>query len=170
MSAVGRYGALCVLAAGLLWLVAADAAESLQDMQGTQRTLDEFTGKGKWVVLMLWASDCHICNEEAHSLVAFHEKHKNDDAIMLGISLDGWEGRDAAAEFIDRHGVTFENLIADPFEGTALYTRLTGRPWIGTPTFMVYSREGELLAQQVGAIETTIIEDFMASQDAARQN
>ena len=56
--------------------------------------------------------------------------------------------RDDAAEFIERHGVTFENLIADPLEGTALYSRLTGRPWIGTPTFMVYSRDGELLAQQ----------------------
>lgn len=165
-----RARAIGVMLAVVLSLAAAAAAAPLVDMQGNPRSLDEFTGKGKWVVVMLWASDCHICNEEAGALNAFHEKHKDDTAVILGVSLDGWENRADAVAFMERHGVTFESLIADPLEGTALYSRLTGRPWIGTPTFLVYGRDGELLAQQVGAIETSIIEDFMASRDAARRN
>lgn len=151
-------------------LASVSAAERIQDMQGNSRSVDEYTGKGKWVVLMIWASDCHICNQEAPTLTSFHERHKDNDAIMLGLALDGWDNREDAADFIRRHGVTFDNLIIDPWEGMELYSRLTGRQWIGTPSFLVYSPDGRLLAQQVGAIETDIIEDFMARHQAVRQN
>jgi hypothetical protein len=41
------------------------------------------------------------------------------------------------------------------------FTSLTGARWIGTPTFLIYAPDGELKAQQVGAVPTPIIEDFI---------
>jgi hypothetical protein len=43
------------------------------------------------------------------------------------------------------------------------YTSVTGRQWVGTPTFLVYDPEGTLRAQQAGAVPTELIEQFIAS-------
>jgi peroxiredoxin len=155
----------------MLLLVAFGAVSAeapfLRDPAGAVHTLDEYTGQGKWTVVMMWASDCHVCNEEAAAYSDFHERHRDTDAAMLGLSLDGWEGREAAREFIRRHALPFPNLIVEPEKGAALYASLTRQPWIGTPTFLVYGPDGTLLAQVVGAVPVAIIEEFIREQAAA---
>lgn len=136
----------------------------LKDFEGNIHGLDEYTGKGKWTVVMLWASDCHVCNAEAKQYVNFHNAHKDIDATMLGISIDGKMKKAEANAFIQRHGVTFPNMIEEPEKIEYLYTSLTGQRWVGTPTFLVYSPKGELLAAQVGAVSTKIIESFIAEE------
>lgn len=136
-------------------------ANLLKGFDDSIHTLGEYTGQGKWTVVMMWASDCHACNAEAKQYVKFHEAHKDKDAIILGVSLDGQSKKTEARQFIQRHGVTFHNLIDEPEKVANLYSGLTGQPWIGTPTFLVYSPAGELLAAQVGAVSTDIIESFI---------
>ena len=65
------------------------ASETFDDFSGNQKSIKDYVGNGKWLVVMLWASDCHVCNQEAHQYVKFHKLHKDKDAIVLGISLDG---------------------------------------------------------------------------------
>lgn len=136
----------------------------LKGFDGTFHTLDEYTGKGQWTVVMLWASDCHACNAEAKQYVKFHEAHKGKDARILGVSLDGMEKKAEAEKFVQRHNVTFPNLIEEPQKVAQLYTNLTGQSWVGTPSFLVYSPTGELRAAQVGAVPTQIIESFIAKE------
>jgi len=133
----------------------------LKGMDGSFHSLDEYTGNGQWTVVMIWASDCHACNEEAKQYVKFHEAHKDKDAQILGVSMDGMEKKLEAEKFITRHGVTFPNLIESPEKVEALYSSLTGQAFIGTPTFLVYSPSGELRAAQVGAVPTETIESFI---------
>jgi peroxiredoxin len=148
-------------------VIASDiGAGLLKDFDGGLHSLNEYTGKGKWTIVMLWASDCSVCNAEAKHYVEFHTAHKDKDATMLGVSLDGWDKKREADKFIERHAVSFPNLIESPEKVAALYTYITGEPWIGTPTFLVYSPTGELLAAQVGAVSTDIIESFMEKQSA----
>ncbi len=144
------------------------SAGLLKDFDGSFHSLDEYTGQGKWTVVMLWASDCHACNAEAKQYVKFHKAHKDKDATILGVSLDGAEKKAEAKQFIKRHGVTFPNLIDEPEKVAQLYTGLTGQPWVGTPTFLIYSPSGELRAAQVGAVPTQIIESFIAKETAAK--
>lgn len=132
-----------------------------QDMDGNNRVLSDYTGKGKWTVVMLWVSDCHVCNQEASEYDAFHDKHKEVDARMLGISMDGIEGRKDAMAFIKRNDVGFPNLIGDPQTVASLYIGLTGGDWVGTPTFLVFSPSGELKAAQPGAVPVSLIEEFI---------
>ena len=136
----------------------------LRGFDGSFHTLDEYTGKGQWTVVMLWASDCHACNAEAKQYVKFHTAHKDKDARMLGVSLDGMEKKAEAEEFVQRHKVSFPNLIEAPLKVAQLYENLTGQQWLGTPSFLVYSPEGELRAAQVGAVPTQIIESFIAKE------
>lgn len=148
-------------------VMAADiSAGLLKGFDGSIHSLNEYTGQGKWTVVMLWASDCHACNAEAKQYVKFHKAHKEKDASILGISLDGETKKAEANKFIERHGVTFPNLIEEPGKVENLYASLTGQPWIGTPSFLIYSPTGELRAAQVGAVPTHIIESFIAKESA----
>jgi len=131
--------------------------------------LKEFTGKGKWVVVKFWASDCHICNEEAHQYVDFHELHKGKNAVMLGVSLDGRD-REAAQDFIRRHQVSYPSLITDYSNGTQLYSKFSGQSWIGTPSFLVFDPSGALRAQQVGAVPAELIEHFIEKNEQAKKS
>lgn len=161
-----RYN-LLILAVIMLFAGSAYSMNILKDFDGTLHTLDEYTGKGKWAVVMIWASDCGVCNAEAKNYVKFNKAHKEKDAYMLGISMDGDERQLDAEAFIDRHGVDFHNLIGEPETVAGLYSSLTGKPWVGTPTFLLFNPAGELRAAQVGAVPTHIIESFIAREKAA---
>lgn len=140
------------------------AKDKLYDFSGQLHQLDEYTGKGKWTVVMIWAHDCHSCNDEAHQYVAFHKKHQNSDAKVLGISLDGKKNQKKAEAFINRHKLNFDNLIGEPMEVAGIYEELTDIEFFGTPTFLIYNPKGELRAQQAGAVPTELIEQFMAKE------
>lgn len=147
-------------------IAAISGAGILQGMDGSIHTLNEFTGQGKWTVVMLWASDCHVCNAEAKSYDKFHRAHINKDATILGVSLDGAVKKGEAEKFIQRHDVHFPNLIGEPATVEQMYTQLTGQAWVGTPSFLIYGPNGELRAAQAGAVPTQIIESFMMKEAA----
>ncbi len=142
------------------------AINGLQDFNGNPHNLNEYKGKGKWTIVMLWASDCHVCNEEAHQYVDFHKKHQNKNASVLGISLDGQEKKSHAENFLKKHSINFPNLIGEPMDVASVYRELTGDNFRGTPTFLIFSPDGDLRAQQVGAVPTDLIEQFMVSEAA----
>lgn len=163
MKMPGLFGGLLllVLMSPHMAMAAKEPGVTMKDMAGAFHDLSEYTGQGKWTVVMLWASDCHVCNHEAAEHVKFHQRHKDTDAVVLGISLDGQEKLEEAKQFVARHDVSFPNLIDEPLNVARFYSRMTGGRWAGTPTFMVYAPNGELRAAQVGAVPTQIIESFI---------
>ena len=148
---------------GFLLLPFSVSAEikGFQDFKGKSQVFENYLGKGKWLVVMMWASDCHICNREAHQYVDFHMIHSDTDATVLGISLDGENRKKDALGFIKKHSVDFPNLIAEPETVANLFQKSTGQGFAGTPTFLIYSPKGELKAAQAGAVPTELIEDFI---------
>ena len=138
----------------------------LTDFSGNEKSIQDYQNSGKWLVVMLWASDCHVCNQEAHVYEKFHQQHAAKDAQMLGVSLDGKAKFSDAKDFIKRHKLNFPNLIGEPESVAAIYTELTGGQWVGTPTFLVYNPKGELLGAQVGAVPPEIIEGFIERETA----
>ena len=162
---------MLAFAAATLFAAAAPAQDEtpatvLQDFDGRPRSLQEFTGQGKWTVVMIWAHDCHVCNEEVESYEDFHRRHQGTDATVLGISMDGQERKKQARAFIRRHRLTFPNLIGEPEAVAGLFTELTGVQWVGTPTFLIYSPAGQLVAQQIGAVPVQMVEEFIREQSA----
>ena len=147
-------------------LVTAGPDVVLKDFEGKQRNVSEFVGKGKWTVVAVWAHNCHVCNEEMPEMTFFHEAHKDKDAIVLGVSVDGWTNRKKAQGFVDTHALNFTNLIAEPRQD--VMRKFGGGDFYGTPTFYVYSPDGELLARQIGPISPEAIENFMKSVDQAK--
>lgn len=137
----------------------------LKDFAGKPAAISDFTGKGKWTALIIWASDCHVCNVEAEQYIQFHEENKDKNITMLGLSMDGNAKLADAMSFIKRHHVTYPNLIGEPAAVAAMYQRLTGDQWVGTPTILVYDPQGELQAAQPGAVPVELIEEFVRSKE-----
>ncbi|MCW8900612.1 MAG: TlpA family protein disulfide reductase [Gammaproteobacteria bacterium] len=135
--------------------------KGFEDFSGKPQVFENYLAKGKWLVVMMWASDCHICNREAHQYVDFHMLHSDSDATVLGMSLDGASRKKEAEAFIKKHSVDFPNLIAEPATVAQLFQESTGQGFAGTPTFLIYSPDGELKAAQAGAVPTELIEDFI---------
>ena len=142
--------------------------KGFEDFSGSKQKLENYTNKGKWLVVMMWASDCHICNKEAHEYVDFHMIHSDKDATVLGISLDGESRKKEARGFIKKHSVDFPNLIGEPEYVSKLYQELTGEFFAGTPSFLIYSPTGELKAAQAGAVPTALIEDFITKNSGKK--
>jgi peroxiredoxin len=151
------------------WLIVLPAAQAstLQDFDGQPKSISDYTGNGKWLVVMIWASDCHICNKEAHAYVDFHFTHSDDNARVLGITIDGQARKAEALKFIERHKVNFPSLIGEPADVARLFSELTGTYFVGTPAFLFYDPEGNLRAQQVGAVPPELIENFIKQQTTA---
>jgi len=146
----------------LLFASAFAQAGVLTDFSGAPRSIEDYTGNDKWLVVMFWASDCHICGKEAPEYVAFHNKHKDDNAHVLGVTIDGLANKAAAQGFVDEHALNFPNLIGNAEDIGGMYYELTGEFWVGTPTFFIYDPSGKLRAAQAGAVPAEILEKFIA--------
>lgn len=126
-------------------------------------TIDDYRQTGKWVVVMIWAHDCEICEREVGDYQRFHQRHADNDAIVLGITLDGEERKQAALDFVARHQLEFENLIGEPEVVAGYYQLVTGSRWVGTPSFLIFAPDGKLMARQAGAVEVEIVENFVTT-------
>ncbi len=145
--------------------------ETLYDFEGRPHLLEEYPGKGKWLVVTVWASDCAVCNKEIHEMVAFHDMHRDKNATVLGISVDGPARKADALAFIQRHRVGFPNLLDPGRAFKAIYLRATGRPWFGaTPMNLVYAPDGTLAARRIGSLAKAEIEAFIEKEDNIKQD
>jgi peroxiredoxin len=151
---------VCALIALALGKVQA-APALFTDFENTPRQLEEFTGKGEWTIVMIWASDCHFCEKEIGSYVEFNNGEKKVKARVMGISLDGAEGKPEAQTFIDKYKVDFPNLLGEYERVERWYEYKTGQNWKGTPTVLIYTPDGQLRAQQAGAVPVKMIEKFI---------
>jgi len=147
-----------------LFSTAAWAGSAFRDMSGNITTLEDQQTPGKWTVVMIWASDCEICNKEVSEYSAFHLKYADKDAQILGLSIDGRQGQSDAEDFIERNEVVFPSLIAEVETVARWYQIETGSQFIATPSFVLIDGEGEVRAAQVGAVPIDIIETFIASK------
>lgn len=163
MAMWSRQLAACLLLVPLL-AAAAGPDVDLKDMDGKQRNANEFIGKGKWTVVAVWAADCGICNQEIHHMASFHAAHKDMNATVLGVSIDGLRKKQQALGFVQRHQLTFPNLLVE----LPQMQKFGGGPLTGTPTYYIYSPQGKLLAIQVGPITQEHAEKFIAKAALAQ--
>ena len=113
---------------------------------------------------MIWASDCHVCNEESGQYSGFHQAHAGSDAGVLGISIDGKERIPDARAFVSRNGIRYPNLIGDVQTVAQWYLDQTGEAFRATPTFVLFGPEGEVRAAQAGAVPPSVVEAFISGR------
>jgi peroxiredoxin len=100
-------------------------------------------------------------------MVAFHQAHHNRNATVLGVAIDGYENKEAVMGFIRRHALNFPNLIDDGSAIAQAYFSGVGKPWYGwTPTYLMYSPTGKLMAQNIGPVSRQDLENYIRKTHA----
>lgn len=109
---------------------------------------------GKWVVVNYWASWCPPCLEELPELVHFHETHKDDKAVVIGINAENLS-RAELLSFVDEYMLNFP-IIPRTSDMPSF------GPVPGLPTTFLIDPDGNTVGRQVGPVTAEMIENFMA--------
>ena len=134
--------------------------QSVKD--GAPTTLDNLTGNGKWTLVMIWATDCHICKIQKPEMSAFHNERKDVDAHIVGIALDGPKQMDLINDYMVDNNVSFPTFVGDTAIIASHYFGMTEENLRGTPTYLLFNPEGELLAINPGRLTVEALEAFIA--------
>ncbi len=116
---------------------------SLPDIQGKTHALADY--RGKWVIVNYWATWCPPFQDEIPDLVDFHDRHKDKDAVVLGINFEDIDQKQLAA-FVESFMISYPVLRSEP----ELMTPLGSIP--GLPTTFIIDPDGSPVARQVGPI------------------
>lgn len=150
-----------LVAASLIVSSAANSMEMQSVESGETLSLEDLTGNGKWTLVMFWASTCHICKLQKPDMSAFHEKHKDSKAEVVGIAMDGMERIDDIKRYISETKPSFPSYVADGIIVSSYYFGMTEETLRGTPTYLLFNPEGELLGSNPGLLSVEAIESFI---------
>jgi thiol-disulfide isomerase/thioredoxin len=143
----------------LLAILASQSAFAFTDMDGKKDSLMNHIGKNKWTIVEVWESNCPACRMHMPEMVKFDGKLKN--ARIVGISLDGQKGIDAAEEFIMEYDIKFPTILTNYVEMNVWMQQSIGESLVGTPTFILFDPEGKLVAAQPGIVSVASLETFI---------
>ncbi|MEE9309860.1 MAG: TlpA disulfide reductase family protein [Cocleimonas sp.] len=150
---------LLLLSFLMLSTLASQSASAFTDMEGKQDSIMNHIGKDKWTIVEVWESNCHACRQHMPDMVKFDGKLKN--ARLVGISLDGQKGIDAAEDFIMEYDIKFPTILTNYVEMNIWMQQSIGESLVGTPTFILFDPEGKLVAAQPGIVSTASLETFI---------
>jgi len=126
---------------------------SLPDVNGKKHSLADY--KGKWVIVNYWATWCPPCQEEIPDLVEFHDRHKDDDAVVIGINFEDI-GEEQLSAFVDSFLISYPILRSEPLAETPLGSIP------GLPTTFIIAPDGSPVARQVGPVTGKQLDDYIA--------
>lgn len=106
----------------------------------------------KWTLVMIWATDCHVCKEQKPMISAAYKERKDLDLNVFGIALDGRERLQKVQRYIEDHQPAFPNYVGDFAIVSFNYEVLTEEALRGTPTYLLFNPQNELMAAQPGRI------------------
>ena len=151
----------------LILIISVDAFARASDMQvksltGESVALSSYFEPGKWTLVMLWTTYCGTCRSQYPVVSEFHNKHKDSDAKVIGISLDGIGVIDKVRAYIHEKPMTFDSAVLDVDEFRPAYKALTEESFTGTPTYLMFDPDGALVAHVPGLITVEGVEQFIA--------
>ena len=130
----------------------------LGGLDGKQHALNDYIGKGKWVVVNVWGTDCAYCRAELDALTDFHERHQDKDAMVIGLTLD-WP----TFEFPDKEqlsGFALDYFVEYPLMmvDAELASKVIGKPVNMIPLTFFYNPKGDLVLRLNGLVTSAQLE------------
>jgi len=126
------------------------------DINGTEYRLSDY--RGKWVLVNYWATWCMPCVKELPELEAFHNKHKESKAVVLGLNMESIK-LEKLQSFVKDKSVTYPIVQVKMAVNTPFGTVF------GMPTSFLLNPAGEVAAREVGVLTAKLVEDFIAKAE-----
>lgn len=153
-----------LLLIGFVSVNAADFDLEMKKLDGQPGSLEEYKGKGKWTLVMLWETTCSICKQQEPEYAKFHQQHKDKDAEVIAISIDGTESVDLIKTYTQQNSLPYPVMVTDKSEVRDKYFAATDEQFRGTPTYLLFTPEGKLVAAQPGMLPAASVENYIAQQ------
>lgn len=163
MARFARRGFLATLAllASLATTLEA-AAVDLRSVDGADTTLAEQVPGGRWTLVFIWTTYCGTCRGEYPMLSAFHDAHAGQDAAVVGIALDGYDEMATVRDYLARKPFTFPSVVGEPAAVGKAFETATGEPFTGTPSYLLFNPERQLVAATSGTLTREALEKYIA--------
>jgi len=113
----------------------------LKMANGDLHNLEDY--RGKWVVVNYWATWCPPCIAEMPDLQAFHNKHSEQNAVVVGINAENI-AEDRLEDFLETYFITYPIYVSSLKQSSELGLIP------GLPTTFLVSPKGKVEARQVG--------------------
>ncbi|TAL09849.1 MAG: TlpA family protein disulfide reductase [Nitrospirae bacterium] len=154
--------AILVLAFGVVWMqsskyeplvVGMNAPDfNLPDIQGKSQRLSDY--RGKVIFLNFWATWCKPCKEEMPSMQTLWENLKQEDFVMLAISMDRVTTKKDIPPFVENMKLTFP-ILTDSWGQTDNRYKL-----MGVPETYIIDQSGVLREKVIGPRDWTRTESI----------
>jgi len=133
--------------------IAGDRVElKLPDLDGEMLDIAQY--RGKWVVVNYWATWCPPCIQEIPELVAFHARHADDDAVVVGVNTESLDDR-LLRDFVVEMQINYPILREDP-ERMSPFSRM-----FGLPTSYIIGPDGSLVTRHNGPLTAKQLEEII---------
>ncbi len=134
----------------------------VQTLDGDEVPLSNYFEPGKWTMVMLWTTYCRTCRKQYPIISEFHDKHKDSDAKVIGVSLDGFDLVDKVRRYVADQPMTFDNAITEVTKFASAYKAITEDAFTGTPTYLMFDPSGAMVAATAGPMKIEMVERFIA--------
>lgn len=134
------------------------SAFNLQKRSAETINFDQLVGDGRWTLVMLWAIDCVPCEQQKPMIDAFHTRHVDTKARVIGVALDGIDMIDGINKVIRRTPTRFPTYIANPADFYDAYRIRTNEAFRATPTYLLFDPTGTYAGTHVGSITRDALE------------
>ncbi|MCQ2229859.1 MAG: AhpC/TSA family protein [Bacteroidales bacterium] len=123
------------------------------NIDNTSVKLSDYVGKGKIILVDMWASWCGPCRRAMPYIRNVYEKYAGDKFDVVSIAV--WDERQSSIEAIPQLGMTWNQIV----EAESIPTELYGVN--GIPHLMLIGADGKILAR---GLSETALELWVSSE------
>ena len=123
-----------------------------------QSLVSQELAKDRWELVVVWATYCHICKKDFKKLQAFIEDNPEISMTLVGVVLDGLEEAEKTQALVKKHKLDYTHILTDEIHAQIWYKNATESRLVGTPSYLLYDHENELVAFNSSAIDIDALE------------
>ncbi len=141
----------------------------LEGLDGKQHSLSNYIGKGKWVVVNVWGTDCPYCRAELDALIDFHDLHQDKDAMVVGLTLDwptfDFPDKEELNEFALDYFIEYPLMMVN----AKLAGEVVGKEVNMIPLTFFYNPKGDLVLRLNGVVTSAQLEKIIKDDSVRYQ-
>lgn len=123
------------------------------NLNGSEVKLSDYVGKGKLILVDMWASWCPPCRAAMPYIRNVYDKYAGEKFDVVSIAV--WDKRQNSLDAMPRLGMTWNQIV----EAESLPTELYGV--IGIPHLMLIGPDGKIIAR---GLSDTVLDKWVSSE------